>query len=144
MWLAFLVAVATAETHHPAPHCAHIHCLVSTNIQQANECQWVPFFSGIKWHPFASFAQPCWTPFCQTASLLPSVTWQQHVMEYWWEGSTSTAKPPTSTSDVVSQCNKIRGITFGTALLYCRWKAVLYLLHFFIVVVLMQTSACRI
>ena len=24
----------TAETHHPPPHCAHIHCLVSTNVQQ--------------------------------------------------------------------------------------------------------------
>jgi len=33
--------------------------------------------------------------------LLPSVIQQQHVMEYWWEGSTSTAIPPTSTSDVV-------------------------------------------
>ena len=27
-------AVATAETHHPLPHCAHIHCLVFTNILQ--------------------------------------------------------------------------------------------------------------
>jgi len=51
-------------------------------------------------------------PLCQTAPLLPSVTWQQNVMEYWWEGSTSTAIQPTSTSDVVCQNNKIGGITF--------------------------------
>ena len=31
----FLIALAAAETQHPLPHCAHIHCLVSTNIQQA-------------------------------------------------------------------------------------------------------------
>ena len=25
----------TAETHHPPPRCAHIHCLVSIHVQQA-------------------------------------------------------------------------------------------------------------
>lgn len=49
-------------------------------------------------------------------SLLPCVTWQQNVMGYWWEGSTSTAVPPTSTSDVVGQRNKIEGSTLGAAL----------------------------
>ena len=29
------VTVATTEKHHPSSHCAHIHCLVSINIQQA-------------------------------------------------------------------------------------------------------------
>jgi len=38
---------------------------------------------------------------CQTAPLLPSATQQQNAMEYWWEGSTSTAIPQTFTSDVV-------------------------------------------
>jgi len=38
-------------------------------------------------------------------------------MEYWWEASTSTAWPPTSTSDIVSQHNKMGGITFGAALI---------------------------
>ena len=32
-------------------------------------------------------------------------------MEYGWEGSTSTAIPPTSSSDIVGQHNKIGGIT---------------------------------
>ena len=82
-----------------------------------NECQWVPFFlhRGIQWHTFSLSSLPCQTPFCQNAPLLPSVTWQQNVMEYIWEGSTSTAIPPTSSSDVTSQHNEIGGITFGAA-----------------------------
>jgi len=39
-------------------------------------------------------------------------------MEYQWEGSTSTATPPTSASDIVGQHNKIEGITPWTALVY--------------------------
>ena len=34
MRLVFHVDVTTAETHHPLPHCAHIHSLVSITIQQ--------------------------------------------------------------------------------------------------------------
>jgi len=37
-------------------------------------------------------------------------------MEYLWEGSTSTAIPPTSASAIVGQHHKIGGITFGAAL----------------------------
>ena len=33
-WLVFHVTVPNAETNHPPPHCAHIHSLVSINIQQ--------------------------------------------------------------------------------------------------------------
>jgi len=55
---------------------------------------------------------PCQMPLCQTAPLLPSVTQQQNVMGYWWEGSTSTTIPPTSTSGTVGQHNKIWGIAF--------------------------------
>ena len=54
-------------------------------------------------------------PFCQTAPLLPSVTWQQHVTEYLWEGSTSIAIPPTTTSDVMKH-HKIGGTAFEAAL----------------------------
>jgi len=52
-------------------------------------------------------------PFCQTAPLLPSVTQQQTVMDYWWDGSTSTATPPPSAFDTVGQQNKAGGSTFG-------------------------------
>ena len=51
--------------------------------------------------------------YCRSASC---VTQQQHVTEYWQEGSTSTAITSISTSDVVSHHNKIGGITFGSAL----------------------------
>ena len=44
-------------------------------------------------------------------------TQQQIVTEYLWEGSTSSAIPPTSTSDIVGQHNKIGGITFRAALI---------------------------
>ena len=44
-----------------------------------------------------------------------SVTQQQRVMGYWWEGSTSTVVPPTSASDIVGQHNKIGGIAFRSA-----------------------------
>ena len=60
---------------------------------------------------------PCQTPLCQAAPLLPSITEQQNVMEYWWEGSTSTAILPPPTSDFVGQHNNIGGITFRVALL---------------------------
>jgi len=35
MWLVCHVAVASAETCHPPPHSANVHCLVSINVQQA-------------------------------------------------------------------------------------------------------------
>ena len=58
-------------------------------------------------------------PHCQSAPLLPSVTWQQNVAEYWWEGSTSATIPPTSASDTVGQCNNnIEGIPFREAVAY--------------------------
>ena len=68
---------------------------------------------GIQSHPFASDALQM--PFCQTASLLLSVAWQQNAMEYRQKGSTSTGIPPPSASDVVNQHNKIGGITFRAA-----------------------------
>ena len=57
-------------------------------------------------------------PFCQTASLLPSVTQEQHVMEYWWEGLISIAIPPTAISEVIDQHSKLGGIAFGEGFLY--------------------------
>ena len=61
----------------------------------ADEYQWVPFFlhGGTQRHGFVSCALPCQMPLCQTSPLLPSVTWEENVMEYGWEGSVSTAIP---------------------------------------------------
>ena len=53
----------------------------------------------------------------QSASLLPSVIWEPHGVGYWWEGSTSTAISPTSTSDIMDQHSNVGGITFRTALI---------------------------
>jgi hypothetical protein len=39
------ITVATAETHHLLPHCAHINCLISVNSANTNECQRVQFYS---------------------------------------------------------------------------------------------------
>jgi len=50
-----------------------------------------------KVHTLLSFSLPYQMPFCTTVPLLPSVTQQQNVTGYWWEGSTSTAILPTST-----------------------------------------------
>ena len=84
-----------------------------------NECQWLPFFlhGGIQCHTFAPNTLPCQTPFCQTAPLLPFVTQQQHVVEYWWEYSSSTAISPTSTSDVVGEQNKSGRLYFWSSVL---------------------------
>ena len=35
-WLVFQITVTTAEMHHPSLFCAHIHCLISINIQQVS------------------------------------------------------------------------------------------------------------
>ena len=71
----------------------------------------------IQFYTSALYALPCRTPFCQTAPLLLSITQQQHLMEYWWEGSASTAVPPPSASDIVNQYNKIGGTAFGAVLI---------------------------
>jgi len=57
---------------------------------------------------------------CQSVPLLPSVAWQQNITECWCKGATSTATPPTPTSDIVGQHNKIGGITFRAALISYR------------------------
>ena len=107
------LSVTTAEMHHPPPHCVHIHCLVSRNIQQASV--------NVSGHRFFHMEEFSDTTFLHKHFYvrhhfvrLPlwTVTWQQHVTEYWWDVSASTAITPTSTSDI-GQGNKIGGITFG-------------------------------
>ena len=76
MWLVFHSAVAIAKMNHPLLHCAHIHCLVSVNVQQMSVSQRVQFFPhGRIWRcAFSWSALPSQVPFCQTVPLLPSVT----------------------------------------------------------------------
>ena len=93
----------------PLPHHAHIHCLLTINIQQAlingSGCHFL-LHGGIQRHAFALHAFPYQTPLCQTTSLLPSVTQQQNVTEYQQEGSASTTIPPACASDIMGQHSK--------------------------------------
>ena len=107
----------TAETHHPLPHCDDIPFHLHKCSASIKKYQWESFFmrGEIQCYFLASYVHPCQMPFCQTASLLPCVTCQQHVMGYCQEGSTSTAIPPIFASDIMGQHRKIGGNTFGTA-----------------------------
>ena len=82
-----------------------------------SDCQYVLFFCIDEFNdiPLLPLRFCYQVLFYQTAPLLPSVIWQQNVMEYWWKGSASTAIPPISTSDVMGQHHKIGGIIFGAA-----------------------------
>ena len=105
VWPVFHVAVTAAEMHHPPPHCANIHWWVSINVQQASLYASVCNFFRMKEFNFtlnfASYALLCQMLFWQSDPLLSFVTWQQNIMECWWEVPTSTAIPPTSASDNV-------------------------------------------
>ena len=69
-----------------------------------NGCNFFPQ-EGIQWCTFASLALACQTPFCHSAPLLQSVTWQQ-------DGSSTSTVEPTSTSDIESWCNKTGDVIF--------------------------------
>lgn len=72
--------------------------LIFINIQQASMSVGAIFLHrGIQLYPFALYMLHQ-MPLCQAASLLPSVAKQQ---ECWWEGSTFTALPPSSSSDAM-------------------------------------------
>jgi len=118
MWLGFDVTVTAAGTDHPPPHCAHIHCLVSINIQQASmNVSGCHFFciEELSDTPLLPAHSPVRHHSVRVPLLLSSITWQQNVMEYWWEGSASTAIPPISASDLVTKHKNIGGITFRAA-----------------------------
>jgi len=66
----------------------------------------------------SSYILPSQMPFCHTATLLPPVTQQQNIMDYWQEDSISIDISPTSSPDIMGQHNEIGCITFGAALIY--------------------------
>ena len=82
MWIVFHDTVTTAETHHPPPHCAHIHCLVSINVQQAlmnvSECNFsawrnsVPHFCFIG-HDMSSMSDTILSE-CPSAAIYQTAT----------------------------------------------------------------------
>lgn len=104
-----MFAIIRGTLHHhcwntpPIPHCVHIHCLLSINVQHVSvNVSGCHLFSHgrVQWPSSALYTLPCQVLFCQTAPLQPSVAQQQSAMKNWWEGSSSTAILPTSTSDV--------------------------------------------
>ena len=113
------VPVTPAEMHNPPPHCGHIHCLVSINIKQAsvsvNGCLFFSAWRNSVTH-FCFIWLPCQTSFyqCPSAAICHTATICNRKR---WKGSTCTAIPPTSVSDIVGQHHKLWGITFRTALL---------------------------
>ena len=121
MFLAVHVAVAIAETRHPASHFVHIQCLVSINIQQASlsvsGCHFVhmeEFSSTPVLHTHSHVR--CHLSDCPSAAFFCNCYMQQHVTEYWLEDSASTTISPNPPLDIVGWHNKIWGITFGAAL----------------------------
>ena len=106
------------NTPSTASLCLHPLFGLHKHSASFNECQWVQYSPHVwtQWRIFASGALPWQIALHQTAPLLPSVTRQQHVMEYWWEDSVSTAILLTSASDVMGQHNKIGGTTCAAAL----------------------------
>ena len=115
--------VTTAETHYLLPHCVCIHYLVSINVWRASENA-----SGC--HFFCmrnSRTHLCFVPSSMSDAILsnyPSAATEWNAVEYWWEGSVSTAIPSTSASDVVRHFHV--GITFRAVLIqstHVKWVA---------------------
>ena len=109
--------------------CSHLQFGLHQRSASISGCNFFPH-GGVQWHTFASSSLPYQMPLCQTSPLLPSAAQQQHIMEYWWEGSPSNAIPPLpSTSDVLGQQSKTGGVTFGAALVHYWIKTTLLNIH---------------
>lgn len=87
----------------------HCHHCWNTPLTVLTSTGWSPQMFSKHWWISTSAIFTSWrssikhisfihTSVSDTAPLLPSITWQQHVMDYWWEGSTSTTISSTSTS----------------------------------------------
>lgn len=102
--------------------CSHPLFGIHKRWVNITECQWEQLFlhRGIHWYICDLYALPCSTWLYQTASLLPYVTWQPNILEYWWEGTTSTAVQPTSDTDIVGHHDRIGGIAFAAILIYSK------------------------
>ena len=113
--------------HHSPPHRSHPCFGLHKCFASVDECQWVQFF----FFPRGGMLHP---RFCVRHHFvrLPLhchlLHGNKNIMEYRWEGSTSTAIPPTSDSDIVGQHSKIGEITFRAVLIRVLFIAIL-LIH---------------
>jgi len=103
-------------TTHPS--LCYIHCLVSTNVQQAlmningHHFFFLEEFNDTLVPSIHTSMSDTVLSECPSAAICHTGT---NVMGCWWEGSTCAAIP-TSTSNVVGQHHKTEGITFRAAL----------------------------
>lgn len=86
---------ATAYMHHPPPHCAHIHYLVSINIQR----QWISVGATVStWRNsiphFCFNTLLCYLSDCRCAAICPTITKSNGVLV----GASGTAMPLKSAS----------------------------------------------
>ena len=77
---------------------------------------------GIQFHPFASYTFQCQMQFCQTAVICCTATKCNGIL---LRRFSLYCHPPTFTSDVMSQYNKVGGITFREALV-ALWESMKY------------------
>jgi len=108
-WLVFHITVASAETHHPPPHCAHIHCLVFTNVQQAPMNA-----SGCHFFIHTSMSDVILSD-CPAAAIYHTATKCNVILVESWAATTI---PSTSASDAAGKHNTTGGITFEAALIH--------------------------
>ena len=112
------VSYSFLATHHPPPHRVNIHCLVSISVQQALVATGCHFFSARR-NSVTHLCFLCTSTSDTILSACPSAVvchtaTKRNGMQ--WEGSASTAVPPTSTSDIVGRQRNTGGITFRAAL----------------------------
>ena len=117
MCLVFHIAVTTAETHHPLPHCAHIHCLVSINMQQVSMNVSGCHFFSTRRDIMTSLCFICTSisdiilSDCPSAAICHMATKRNGILV-----GRFNLYCHTTASGVVGQQNKVGGITFGAAL----------------------------
>ena len=106
------------STIHPPPHCAHVHWVVSINVQQTlmnvSSCHFFPTWRNSlpPLYSICTSMSDTLLSDCPSAAICHiATTWHGN----WWEGSTPTAIPPTSVSDTVGQHNKAGGVTLAVA-----------------------------
>ena len=72
------VTIASAKMHHPLPHCAHIHCLVSVNTQQmsmtVNGCHCSCIVSSPHLHFIHPFTSDAILSDCPSAAICHTTT----------------------------------------------------------------------
>jgi len=120
MQLAFRSTAAFAEMHHSPPYCAHIHCwspeMFSKHWWMSINAVFHAEKNLITWFCFVHTPMlNAITSDCSSAAICHVATKCKGI---WWDGSTSTAMPPTHVSFIVDQDAQIGGITFRAAFLY--------------------------